>query len=44
MVVSSVELLPIACSVELGRRRLIWKTVVMVGHALARRRMNGREV
>lgn len=44
MLVSSVKFLTIACSVEFGRRRLIGKAVVMVGHALTARRVNWREV
>lgn len=44
MVISSIELLAVACSVELGRWRLVWEAVVMVGHALATRRVNRRKV
>jgi hypothetical protein len=44
MFVGSIELLAVACSVELGRRRLVWEAVVMMRHTLAIWRVNGREV
>jgi hypothetical protein len=44
MVVSSIELLTVTSTVELGRRRLIRKTVVMMGHALTSWRMDWGEI